>query len=62
MKKKIKDLTLKKLRNICKNHSYDCDDCPLNTGDYGCMVNIENANYEPYWEKEIEVDLSEKED
>ena len=54
--KKIKDLTLKELRKICKTHPDGCKDCPLNTGDYGCMVNIESYCYEPYWEQEIEVD------
>ena len=60
MKKRIKDLTLKELRKICKVHPDGCKDCPLNTGEYGCMVNIESCCYEPYWEQEIEVNLDEE--
>lgn len=56
MKKKIKDLTLKELRGICKTHLVSCKGCPLFTGEYGCMVNIESCCYEPYWEQEIEVE------
>lgn len=59
MKKKIKDLTLKELRKICEAYPDGCKDCPLFTGKYGCMVNIESCCYESYWEQEIEVDLDE---
>lgn len=64
MKKKIGDLTLREITNICKNHtSFSCEGCPLEN-DYRCMarVDLESLDkidfeyFESKLDQEIEVD------
>lgn len=58
MKKKIKDLTLGELKNICKKNTESCYDCPLFELDFLCKDNpmdyTDNA-----LNKEIEVEENE---
>lgn len=53
MKKKIKDLTLEELLNICIK--YSCEDCPLNTIVCDKYFNISDL-YDMKLNKEIEVE------
>lgn len=63
MKKKLGDLTLREIKDICKNHTYfSCEGCPLDK-DYVCMGNVDLQaldklgfeNFEESLDKEIEV-------
>lgn len=56
MKKKIKDLTLEELLNICIKYScYFCVDCPLNDKVCDKYFNVSNI-YDMKLNKKIEVE------
>ena len=66
MKKRIGDLTLREITNICKNHiarAFWCEGCPF-YNDYRCMakVDLESLDkidfeyFESKLDQEIEVD------
>lgn len=56
MKKKIKDLTLEELLNICLKYSCEpCNNCPLNNDICDYYFNIDNL-YDKELNKEIEVE------
>ncbi len=59
MKKKIKDLTLKEIRNICSNNVNGCNNCPLfNFKDKLCLIqpDLHSMFIGNLLEKEVEVD------
>ena len=58
MKKKIKDLTLEELKNICAMHS--CSICPLNDIVCSKYFNVSEIQ-DMKWNKKIEVKSDEKE-
>ena len=55
MKKKIKDLTLEELKNICKLHPYCGNTCPLNEANSICTCNPDDYDDEEL-SREIEVE------
>lgn len=55
MLKKVKDLTKKEMKDICKKHRH-CDECPLALSiAYYNIVCLKNKNVKEKLEKEIEV-------
>lgn len=61
MKKKVKDLTITDLENICKSKE-KCSDCPFNPKTLydTCYVNELLVHWNIYYEQEIEVDEDDK--
>ena len=62
MKKKLKDLSIKEMHDICERYSkIECHDCPLkiqaqNWSDWNqCLTNFDPYNYDKYYNKEIEI-------
>ena len=63
MKKKLKDLTIKEIHDICEKYSPLCDNCPfVISGVYydddeheECMFNVDPREYDCYYDTEIEI-------
>lgn len=65
MKKKIGDLTLREITNICKNHtSFSCEGCALNN-DYRCMARVDLESLDKidfeYFESKLDQEIEEDE-
>lgn len=57
MKKKIKDLTLKELKNICKTHPWCGDSCPISKANSICTCNPDDYDNE---EMNLEIEVEDE--